>query len=256
MRKLFAHTMLSVSAALFIGLAAGNARADIIFLPNESAPKGGVGHTPESILSIQSPGNTTNAAGGVSYGCSQGKKGTTCSDVRSGDAKNGEHTKTLSFSDIGVTNAAGIRIFMDTEDPNNDLLLNDLVLTAYSSNGTILFQGSLVAPIFFPDEQNGQGKGDRVFGLTSDQAAQLQAAFLANPDLSWACSPAPATTPARSPTSSSDRGLQILSPSPNRRRCYCLALDWLESRPKCANVERTPTWIPTARASEATWIRP
>jgi len=183
MKKLFAHTMLSVSAALFIGLAAGSARADIIFLPNESAPRGGVGHTPESILSIQSPGNTTNAAGGVSYGCAQGKKGTTCGDIKSGDAKNGEHTKTLSFSDIGVTNAAGIRIFMDTEDPENDLLLNDLVLTAYSSNGTILFQGSLVAPIFFGDEQNGQGKGDRVFGLTSDQAAKLQAAFLANPDL-------------------------------------------------------------------------
>ena len=183
MKKLFARFAICLAALVFVGLSAGEARADIIFLPNESAPKGGVGHKPESILSVQSPGSTSNAAGGVGYGCTQGKKGLTCGDIKTGDAKNGEHTKTLSFADIGVTNAAGIRIFMDTEDPDNDLLLNDLVLTAYGSNGQILFQGSLVAPIFFDDELNGQGKGDRVFGLTSDQAAQLQAAFLANPNL-------------------------------------------------------------------------
>ncbi len=183
MRKLFAHFAICLAALIFIGLSVGEARADIIFLPNESAPKGGVGHKPESILSVQSPGNGTNAVGGVSYGCSQGKKGLTCDDIKSGDAKNGEHTKTLSFSDIGVTNAAGIRIFMDTEDPDNNLILNDLVLTAYGSNGEVLFEGSLVAPIDFGDELNGQGKGDRVFGLTADQAAKLQAAFEANPNL-------------------------------------------------------------------------
>ncbi|HEU4597445.1 MAG TPA: PEP-CTERM sorting domain-containing protein [Pyrinomonadaceae bacterium] len=184
MRKLFAHFAICLAALVFVSLSCAEARADIIFLPGEAAPKGGVGHTPESILSIQSPGNGTNAAGGVSYGCQEKKnKGLVCGDIKSGDAKNGEHTKTLTFGDIGVTNAAGIRIFMDTEDQENDLLLNDLVLTAYGSNGDILFEGSLVAPIFFDNEQNGQGKGDRVFGLTSDQAAQLQAAFLANPDL-------------------------------------------------------------------------
>ncbi len=183
MRKLFAHFAICLAALVFVGLTSSEARADIIFLPGEEAPKGGVGHKPESILSVQSPGNGTNAAGGVSYGCTQTKKGLDCGDIKSGDAKNGEHTKTLSFSDIGVTNAAGIRIFMDTEDPDNNLLLNELVLTAYGSNGEVLFQGSLAAPIDFGDEQNGQGKGDRVFGLNAQQAAQLQAAFNANPNL-------------------------------------------------------------------------
>jgi hypothetical protein len=160
---------------LFVALTAGHARADIIYLPGQTAPRGGVGHQPESVLSIQSPGNTSNAAGGVSWNGSR--------DVRSGDAKNGEHTKTLTFAQAGITNAGQLRIFMDTEDPDNDLTLNQLVLTAYGSNGQILFQGSLAAPIDFGDELNGQGKGDRVFGLDATQAALLQAAFNANPNL-------------------------------------------------------------------------
>jgi hypothetical protein len=166
---------LSAAAVLFVALAGGQTRADIIYLPGQPAPSGGVGHQPESILSIQSPGNTSNAAGGVSWNGSK--------DVRSGNAKNGEHTKTLTFGQAGLTNATGLRIFMDTEDPDNDLTLNQLVLTAYGSNGQVLFQGSLAAPIDFGNEQNGQGHGDRVFALDAIQAARLQAAFNANPNL-------------------------------------------------------------------------
>jgi len=169
------NLLLSAAAVLFVALTASQARADIIYLPNATAPSGGVGHQPESILSVQSPGSTSNAAGGVSWNGSK--------DVRSGDAKNGEHTKTLSFAQAGITNAGELRIFMDTEDPDNDLTLNQLVLTAYGSNGQILFQGSLAAPIHFGNEQNGQGHGDRVFALDANQAALLQAAFAANPNL-------------------------------------------------------------------------
>ena len=175
--------LLSAAAVLFVALAGAQARADIIYLPGAPAPSGGVGHQPESILSIQSPGSTSNAAGGVAYGCAQTKKGLKCDDTLSGDAKQGEHSKTLSFSQIGVTNAGQLRIFMDTEGPNNSLTLNSLVLTAYGSNGQILFQGSLAAPIHFGNEQNGQGHGDRVFALDAVQAARLQAAFQADPNL-------------------------------------------------------------------------
>jgi hypothetical protein len=183
MRNLSRSLSLGAAALLLAALTAGEARADIIYLPGETAPRGGVGHRPESVLSIQSPGNKTDAAGGVAYGCLPGKKGVTCGDTLSGDAKRGEHSKTLTFAQAGITNAGELRIFMDTEDPDNDLILNQLVLTAYGSNGQILFQGSLAAPIDFGDELNGQGKGDRVFGLDAAQAARLQAAFLADPNL-------------------------------------------------------------------------
>jgi hypothetical protein len=172
---MFRKALLTTAAAIAMFALSSVARADIIYMPGATAPSGGVGHTPESILSIQSPGSTSNAAGGVSWNGHN--------DVRSGDAKNGEHTKTLSFAQAGISNAGQLRIFMDTEDPDNDLTLNQLTLTAYGSNGQILFQGSLAAPIHFANELNGQGHGDRVFALTADQAAQLQAAYLSDPNL-------------------------------------------------------------------------
>jgi len=177
MRKLFARALLGLAAALFIGLAGQSARADLILLPNEGAPQGGVGKKPESILSIQSPKNTENAFGGVAWNGSK--------DLISGDiAKKGEHTKTLSFSEAGISNAGRLRIFMDIEDPDNDLVLHELVLTAYGSNGQVLFQGSFTAgPQFFHELAGGQGHGDYVFGLDATQAARLQAAFQADPNL-------------------------------------------------------------------------
>jgi hypothetical protein len=172
---MFRKALLTTAAAFAMLALSSVTRADIIYLPGQSAPSGGVGHQPESILSIQSPGSTSNAAGGVSWNGSK--------DVRSGNAKNGEHTKTLSFAQAGITNAGQLRIFMDTEDPDNDLTLNNLVLTAYGSNGQILFQGSLATPIDFGNELNGQGHGDRVFALDAIQAARLQAAFQSDPNL-------------------------------------------------------------------------
>lgn len=183
MKNILRSLSLGAAALVLAALTAGQARADIIYLPGQPAPTGGVGHRPESVLSIQSRGNRTDATGGVAYGCQPGKKGTTCGDTLSGDAKRGEHSKTLSFAQAGITNAGELRIFMDTEDPDNDLTLNQLTLTAYGSNGQILFQGSLAAPIDFGDELNGQGKGDRVFALDAAQAARLQAAFAADPNL-------------------------------------------------------------------------
>src|SRR3712207_6338729 len=122
MRSHFTRTLFGLAAAIFVGLAAAGARADIIYLPTETAPKGGVGHRPESILSIQSPGSTTNAAGSVAYGCATNRKGKlVCDDTLTDDAKQGEHSKTLTFEEAGITNAGELRIFMDTEDPENDL---------------------------------------------------------------------------------------------------------------------------------------
>jgi hypothetical protein len=177
MSNRFRNLFLSAAALLFVALAGGQARADLILLTGESAPVGGVGHLPESALSIQSPKNTENAFGGVAWNGSK--------DVISGEiAKKGEHTKTLTFSQAGITNAGQLRIFMDIEDPDNDLILHELTLTAYGSNGAILFQGSFTAaPRYFTELGGGQGHGDYVFGLDSIQAARLQAVFQANPNV-------------------------------------------------------------------------
>jgi hypothetical protein len=104
-------------------------------------------------------------------------------DDLTGNAKHGEHSKTLSFAEAGLTGPS-VLIYMDTEDQENDLIINELILTAYDSrDGSVLFQASLKAPVTFPDEKNGQGKGDRTFGLTDDDAAKLAAALLIDPNL-------------------------------------------------------------------------
>jgi hypothetical protein len=177
MSRHFPRLLLSLAALLAVGAAADTARADLILLQGEAAPHGGVGHPPESALSIQSPKNTENAFGGVSWDGSR--------DVISGEiAKRGEHSKTLTFGQVGLTNASRLRIFMDIEDPDNDLILHELTLTAYGSDGAILFQGSFTAgPQFFTELAGGQGHGDYVFGLDPIQAARLQAAFESDPNL-------------------------------------------------------------------------
>src|SRR5688500_15360618 len=169
--------LLFAAVLLLMAAAAGTARADIILLSGETAPHGGVGHTPESVLSIQSPRNTADAYGRVAWNGSR--------DVITGEiAKQGEHSKTLTFAQAGITNAGQLRIFMDIEDPDNDLILHEMTLTAYGTNGAILFQGSFTGgPQFFSELGGGQGHGDYVFALDATQAALLQAAFNADPNL-------------------------------------------------------------------------
>jgi hypothetical protein len=180
MRKLLSRITLALGAALILSLAGSNAYADVVLL-GPGSPQGGVGHSPESVLSIQSPKNTHNAFGGVSW---DGRR-----DVISGEiAKQGEHTKTLSFAEAGLTRNSSVRIFMDIEDPDNDLILHELVLTAYDSKtGAVLFSASFkpnpTSGQFFVEQAGGQGHGDYTFGLTADDAARLRAAYDTDPNL-------------------------------------------------------------------------
>lgn len=180
MKRIFTKATLGIAALVLMGLTASSARADIVLI-GPGGPQGGVGKAPESILSIQSPANTDHAIGSVAW---NGNKDTYAGDV----TKKGEHTKTLTFADAGITSAGQLQIFMDIEDPDNDLILHRLVLTAYNSQtGAIMFQGSFTPnPLSgqtFIEQAGGQGHGDYVFGLTADQAAQLQAAYNSDPNL-------------------------------------------------------------------------
>ncbi len=85
------------------------------------------------------------------------------------------------------TSAANLGIFLDIVEPGNDgaLTLTSLTMTAYTNNGMVLdifnYTGGPLPLTETPGA--GGGRSDHVFGLTGDQAARLQAAFAANPDL-------------------------------------------------------------------------
>lgn len=177
---------LCLSALIFLGLAGPAAYADgIVFSgPDPCFPAGvGRGCGPDRaphVLSIQSPGSSTNAAGAVARSAS--------GDVRTGDWQRGSNTQTVALSQIGLTNASGLAIYFDINEPNGQgnspVTLNSLVLTAYDSSGNSVFTASLLGgPFNLEQLGNGQGHSDYIFTLDSVAAARLQAAIDANPNL-------------------------------------------------------------------------
>jgi hypothetical protein len=132
------------------------------------------------VLSLQSPGSSTNEKGSVGRNAN--------GDVRTGDWLRGTNTQTVSLTDIGTTNASNIRIYFDINESlgqnRNDVTLNSLTLTAYNSAGQSVFTASLLGvPQNLVQLGNGQGHSDYVFGLDATAAARLQAAINANPNL-------------------------------------------------------------------------
>lgn len=131
---------------------------------------GGV-HT---ILTLQSPRNSTNEAGSV------GRVIGNPNDVRSGDFMSGaSQTQTRTVADLGVTSAADLRVVFNALEPGNtqnSILLNDLQLNIYSSAGALLFNSGAFTSIDFADTFTGAGNSGFVFALDSSQAAAAQAA--------------------------------------------------------------------------------
>ena len=77
-----------------------------------------------------------------------------------------------------------MRIFFNIDEPNAtnqlNVVLRTLVVTAYDTTGASVFTASLAAPITLAEIGNGIGTSDYVFGLTPDEAAELQAVFSPN----------------------------------------------------------------------------
>lgn len=194
MRQTLSKLLFSAAAALLIGVASGEARADgIVFQGADPCFPAGVGRgcgpdRAPHVLSIQSPNKdkqTANtASGSVGYGVvpGHGNHPSSLGDVRTGDWQRGSNTQTVSLTEIGATQASQIRIYYDINEPNGQdrgaITLNSLVLNAYSSSGQLVFSASLVSPNqTLPELGNGQGHSDYVFGLDADAARRLQLAI-------------------------------------------------------------------------------
>jgi hypothetical protein len=178
--------LLSSATLLFMLVLHSAAKADgIVFMgPDPCFPAGvGRGCGPDRaphVLSLQSPGKSTNEQGSVGRNAS--------GDVRTGDWLRGTNTQTVSLTDIGTTQASNIRIYFDINESlgqnRNNVTLNSLVLTAYNSSGQAVFSATLIGtPQYLTQLGNGQGHSDYVYGLDAAAAARLQAAIAANPNL-------------------------------------------------------------------------
>lgn len=164
-------TVLAAATVAGLALGASPVQASLILLGSEDFQGTGLGAV-NTILTIQSPGNSTTESGSVSF------NGMT--DVITGDAKTGaSQTLTRSIGDLGVTSASSLRVVFNALEPGNaaanGIVLNDLQLNIFSPGGALLFNSGAFAPQIFPDTQTGAGNSGFVFGLDLAQAAQAQA---------------------------------------------------------------------------------
>ena len=179
MKRILSFFSLCLAATIFMGLTATSAYADgIVLVGSGLTHPDGVGI--RTILSIQSPGNTSTESGGIKW--------TATGDQVFGDVLRGGTNNTVTLAQLGVTqNNTAIRIGFNINEPSggpgsNPVTVQSLILTAYDTNGNAVFTANLIdGPHTLPKLGNGQGTSDYIFSLDAAAAARLAAIY--NPNL-------------------------------------------------------------------------
>lgn len=156
--------------AAALAFAAGSAQASLVLLAPEDFSGTGLGAV-NTILTINSPANSTFESGSVAFG-----------DVTSGNVMTGEsQTQTRTLGELGVSSASSLRVVFNALEPGNTadigITLSDLVLNIWSPTGTLLFTSGAFSSLDFADTQTGAGNSGFVFGLDAAQQGLAAAAF-------------------------------------------------------------------------------
>lgn len=176
MRRLY----ISLALLLAVGLVV-TVNANLVFIGPLTLGGAGLGAV-NTVLSIQ--GNP-NASGCVAWNGTADVVGPAACPpgIPGGAEKTGaSQTQTRSIAELGIANAASIRVVFNANEPNaGPVTLNQLVLRIYAAGtGAVLFSGALPAPVPFPTTSSGTGSSGFGFALDGPQAIAAQAGF-ANP---------------------------------------------------------------------------
>jgi hypothetical protein len=171
------HLKLPLSVLLAVG-AVATLSASIISLGPIILGGTGLGSV-NTILTVQ---GTPTESGCVAWnGASDVVGPAACpGGISGGNEKTGaSQTQTRSIAELGLVNAASIRIIMNANEPAaNGITLDQLVLRIYdASTGAVLFSDSIPAAIIFPTTFSGTGSSGFGFALNAAQAAAAQSAF-------------------------------------------------------------------------------
>ena len=156
------------------------ANASLVLLNAQDFQGTGLGAA-NTILTIQSRGNSTTETGSVGRLTSA-----PLVDKITGDAKTGRfQTLTRTLNELGVTSADSLRVVFNALEPGNaanSIVLSNLVLSIFSQTGALLFNSGAFTPVTFLNTRTGAGNSGFVFGLDAEQAAAAQlAAFGGDP---------------------------------------------------------------------------
>jgi hypothetical protein len=164
-------TALCISAGTLV---ASVANASVILIGPVVYEGVGIGGV-DTLLTLQSPGNTSDESGTVLW------NGTT-SVATGSQVVGGSNNTTYTFGSAGLNQASDLRVVLNINEPGNDggVLLNSLFFNVYSPAGAIVWTGSLAAPVTLNQIQSGIGVAGYAFGLDAPQAAALQALWNSN----------------------------------------------------------------------------
>ena len=164
---------LKVVALISLGVLCVQAQASLVLQGAQNFGGTGLGSV-NTILTLQSPGNSTTESGSV------GRAIGNPNDVRAGDFQSGaSQTQTRTISSLGVTSAADLRVVFNALEPGggaNGITLDDLQLNIFSATGVLLFNSGAFTAINFANTFTGAGNSGFVFALDAAQAAAAQAA--------------------------------------------------------------------------------
>jgi hypothetical protein len=166
-------------AAMAALAAPAQARADLILLspiPTDGTG-GGLGNQ-LTVLTLLNPGNTTSSSGCVT------PTSFVCASYPNANVQQGQsQVQLLSQPALSGLNGSNLRVVLNLAEPSttNNATLNAATLTLYSGTSAV-FSGSLAAPVNLNNPGAGIGNYGFIFGLDPVQAAQFNAAMLANPN--------------------------------------------------------------------------
>jgi hypothetical protein len=165
----FDGKLAALTAAATLALAATAAQASLVLVGPQDFSGTGLGAV-NTILTIESPANSTFESGSVGFG-----------DVISGDALTGTaQTQERTLGELGVASASDLRIVFNALEPGNSengVTLSDLVLNIYSPTGALLFTSGAFTSTSFATTMTGAGNSGFVFTLDPAQQAAAAAAF-------------------------------------------------------------------------------
>jgi hypothetical protein len=161
----------AVSAIFLLG--ACSAFADLISLGPVSLGGQGLGSV-NTVLTMQSPGNSTTESGCVGAGTG-GVTVTGSSACVSGNLGGNEQAinNTFSATSLGLTDFNNLRIIFNASEPgSNGINLDNLALSLWNPvDGSLIDAKNLPAPVVFASTNPGVGNAGFGFKLDSTQAA-------------------------------------------------------------------------------------
>jgi hypothetical protein len=164
------------AAAVLVVAATQPVRGAIVFAQPVDLTGTGLGAV-NTILTVTSPGATTDESGCVAFGGVTGAPACFGTGNTGGDEQPGVATQTRTIAQSGATSAAAFVIVLNALEPaGNSVSLDSLSVQFYDPTGAVLYTASLAAPVNIPDTAPGAGNAGFAFVLDPVQRAEAQTA--------------------------------------------------------------------------------